>query len=652
MAKTRGTDGSLLSSLPWTLVALGVAAVPHLPYLPPWVSAVAIGCAAWRFLIEKRRSLLPPTLARGVFAIACFLGILFTFETISGVGPGTALLAVMAALKLLETRERRDQFVLLFIAIFLVMASMLREQYLWSLPYMLVSLVVTLSAWLRMSAPATQPPRASVLAAARFLAYAAPFAVALWIFFPRIASPFWAVPIDTSSGMTGLSDTMSPGDITSLSQSDAVAFRVRFDEITPLPRDRYWRALVLDRFNGRSWSGRTEPMPDFRYRERVEYFGDAIDYQVILEPMRTQWLMSLDVAESWQLKGASMSRWSQALAFNRPIDQRLAYNVRSYPDYRIERETGPYRASWYLEMPDDRNPRAVAFARELRAAVDSDEAYIDAVLGRFNQEDFYYTLEPPALGANPVDSFLFDTRQGFCEHYASAFAVLMRAAGIPARIVVGYQGGETNPLGDYMIVRQADAHAWTEVWLDGVGWRRFDPTAAVAPERIEDGRSASIFAGAGEAWGLSAPSRIAYQLGLTLDALNARWNEFVLGYGAENQERFMRWLGIGNPDWRNLLLLVVGLVVTLTAVIHLLLIARFRPPRRDEARRLYARFVRKTRLESTRGETPLEFLERLGSPAEARSITALYLDSRYGGGGEEALAALKAAVRRYRHRPA
>ncbi|MDH3759018.1 MAG: transglutaminase domain-containing protein, partial [Gammaproteobacteria bacterium] len=271
----------------------------------------------------------------------------------------------------------------------------------------------------------------------------------------------------------------------------------------------------------------------------------------------------------------------------------------------------------------------------MRAAATSDEVFVRAVLKKFNEEEYHYTLEPPPLGSHPVDRFLFETRRGFCEHYASAFAVMMRAAGIPARIVVGYQGGELNPVGDYMIVRQADAHAWTEVWLPGSGWRRVDPTAAVAPERVDAGRTGAMFDGTAAAWGLGAPSRLLHNLVLTWDAANAKWNEWVLGYGPENQERFMNWLGMDDPDWRQMILTLVALVTGLTMLISLALMLRYRPPSRDKAAILYDRFVRKSGLKPATGETPRGFAVRAqrDSPLPAdsvRSITDTYLDVRYG----------------------
>ena len=634
MARARGTDGSLLASLPWTLLALAFALLPHVPYLPAWITAALLACAIWRYSIEVRRKPVPPALLRASLALACFLGVLYTYSTISGVGPGSALLAIMAALKLLETRQRRDQFVLLFIAIFLVMSSLLREQYLWSLPYLVVGVILIMTAWLRTAADDLEPLRRSLGTSSRLILYAAPLALAMWIFFPRIATPFWAVPIDTGTAVSGLSDTISPGDISALSKSDAVAFRVKFDGVVPDPRDRYWRGLVLHRFDGRTWSGISEPRISSGALKNIQTAGEAVQYEVTLEPTRQHWIFALDIPYHWDLESTFLGPQHQ-LARVQPIDQRIAYKAVSYPDYRIDLELHPYRRGWYLEFPESRNPRTAELASSMRAAATSDEAFVRAVLKKFNEEEYHYTLEPPPLGSHPVDRFLFETRRGFCEHYASAFAVMMRAAGIPARIVVGYQGGELNPVGDYMIVRQADAHAWTEVWLPGSGWRRVDPTAAVAPERVDAGRTGAMFDGTAAAWGLSAPSRLLHNLMLTWDAANAKWNEWVLGYGPENQERFMNWLGMDDPDWRQMILTLVALVTGLTMLISLALMLRYRPPSRDKAAILYDRFVRKSGLKPATGETPRGFAVRAqrDSPLPAdsvRSITDTYLDVRYG----------------------
>ncbi len=647
MTKARGTDGSLLSSLPLTLAALALALLPHVQFLPLWITGAFIACSAYRIIIEQRRGSLPPTWLRGIVALLCFLGVLFTYDTISGVGPGTALLAVMASLKLLETGKRRDQFVLLFIAIFLVMASLLREQYLWSMPYLLFALAVIMTAWLRMAAEPSEPLMQSARTGGRLMLYAVPLALAMWFFFPRISSPFWAVPIDTSAGISGLSSSMSPGDISSLSLSDAVAFRARFFDDVPEPRERYWRALVLPRFNGRTWDT-VDPVMDTGAVERIEVDGPFTRYEITMEPTRQHWVPALEMPRAWNLPRTFMTR-QQTLSNIHPIDQRVAFEVTSYTNYLSGTDTSAFFRGWYLDLPDGRNPASVRFAKDLRARSVSDVAYIDSVLSMFNRDEYIYTLQPPALGRNPVDEFLFETRRGFCEHYASAFSVLMRAAGIPARVVLGYQGGEVNPIGGRLIVRQSDAHAWAEVWLAGRGWTRVDPTAAVAPERIERGLTGYLFDGFGAQWGIDAPSEFMHRLRLTWDALNANWNDWVLGFGPEKQRDFLEALGFENPTWRKMLLALITLVVTLTVLISLLLHLRTRPPPRDRAAILYDRFVRKTGIAAATGETPIAFAERArrASTLDAGSIDAVttsYLDARYGTGGDTAMKQLERSV--------
>jgi transglutaminase-like putative cysteine protease len=647
MVKARGTDGSLLASLPWTLGALLISIVPHVPFLPVWITAAFLGCAGWRYAIERRRRMLPPSWARAALALGCFLGVFATYSSISGVGPGSALLAIMAAMKLLETRKRRDQFVLLFLSIFLVMSSLLREQYIWSLPYMLFSILVIMTAWLRMSAGESHSARASFMTGGRLLLYAAPLAVVMWVFFPRIATPFWAVPVDTSRATTGLSDTMSPGDISSLSLSNEVAFRVAFDGEIPEPRDRYWRGLVLTSFNGRTWSGR-EPMISRSARDQIETRGERVDYEVTLEPTRQQWVFALDMPTAWSLTQTNMGPQQQLFRIT-PIDQRIAYTVTSYTDYRVGTELSRLYRNWYSELPAGSNPRTVALARDMREAAGSDRNFVESVLQMLNRDEFYYTLEPPPLGSNPVDRFLFDTRRGFCEHYASAFSVMMRSVGIPTRIVLGYQGGEVNPLGGHLIVRQSDAHAWTEIWLDGIGWQRVDPTAAVAPERIDIGASDAAFEGIGESWGFSAPSRWMHQATMAWDAINAKWNAWILGYGPETQDSFMQWLGMHEPTWRKMMLTLVTLVIALVMTVSLVMMWRYQPPRKDEASLLYRRFVKKTGLEPEIGETARVFAIRAREQgkvpaASIEVVTEAYMDARYGTADDAAAERLRAAV--------
>ena len=647
MAKPRGTDGSLLASLPWTLAALALAIAPHVQYLPVWITVAFIACAAWRYGIEQRRRLLPSTWFRALLALSCFLGVLFTYSSVSGVGPGSALLAIMAALKLLETRKRRDQFVLLFISIFLVMSSLLREQYLWSLPYLMIAVLLIMTAWLRMSATRTETAARSFRTSGRLIMYALPLALAMWVFFPRIATPFWAVPIDTSSGTSGLSEIMSPGDISLLSLSDEVAFRVKFEGTIPEAKDRYWRGLILHSFNGRSWQGR-EHATDRSARDRIIVSGDPVRYTVTMEPTRQHWVFALDIPYTWSLERTTMGSQHQ-LARIHPIDQRIVYDAVSYTEYQSDIEKADIFPQRSLHLPEGSNPRTQELATDMYAAAGSKSAFVEAVLQKFHQEDYYYTLEPPVLGNNAVDAFLFDTQQGFCEHYASAFAVMMRSVGIPARIVLGYQGGEINPMSEQLIVRQSDAHAWTEVWIEDHGWYRVDPTAAVAPERIDAGMSGSMFNGAGAAWGLLAPSAFLHNLGLSWDAINAKWNDLVLGYGPENQSKLMQWLGMQEPDWRKMMLTMLALVIGLVILISLLLAWRYRAPRPDRAAILYQTFVKKSGLPLSVGESPASFATRARFESEMDdeaidAVTTEYLSARYGAPDSQSLQRLQHRV--------
>ncbi len=655
MAKRTGTDGSLLASLPWTLAALVFSLAPHVQYLPIWITTAFLACAIWRFEIERRRRALPRPWLRVVLALICFLGVLVSYNNeISGVGPGSALLAVMAALKLLETRERRDQFVHLFISIFLIMASLLREQYVWSLPYLIVAVVLTMTAWLRMSL-ASDGDQSSVAESFktgnRLILYATPLMLAMWILFPRISTPFWAIPVDTSTGVSGLSDEMSPGNISQLSLSNEVAFRVKFEGPVPEPRDQYWRGLVLHQFNGRTWRGR-EPSPDPNALQNLLVSGEPVRYQVTMEPTRQQWVFALDIPFEWSRNEVFMGSQHQ-LAKNQPIDQRMAYEATSYIDYQINPELTAYARSWYMGLPSNGNSRTRELAQSMRQAAGDDVSYIEAVLAKFHNEEYFYTLEPPALGSNPVDRFMFDTRQGFCEHYASAFAVMMRAAGIPSRIVLGYQGGEMNPLGGYLIVRQSDAHAWTEIWLPNRGWHRVDPTAAVAPERIEAGIAGAIRSGIGASWGLASPIAWLHSMGLTWDALNAKWNDWILGYGPDQQESFLEWLGMEEPDWRKMMLTLTFLVAAIVGIISLILMMRYRPPPKDRAVILYKKFTQKVGLTPKIGETPQAYVVRLSEEREdladdAAQLTEQYLMARYAPSNPAAIQELQTAVNAFR----
>ena len=541
-----------------TCGALALALAPHVGHFPPWVSAAVAGAIAWRLAAEHRGWGLPPRVLKLAAALAATLAILAGYRTFNGLDAGTALLAIMAALKLAETRLPRDHAVLVFIGYFLCLATLLYQQSFGRLAYSLLVVWLLTAALARVHRPAdANTPVRPFHLAARTLALGLPLAVVLFLFVPRIEGRFWAVPARAAAHATGISDSMSPGDVAQLSQSDEPAFRVWFEGALPAPETRYFRMLVLEEFDGRGWH-RQSTFADFQPPELVTS-GAEFAYRIALEPTEREWLPGLDTVTSWPAEMAARGRATQLVYFDRtilerrPVTARLSYSLHSFPGASVMPTLLPRDLRRRdLALPPGRSPRTVALAGELRAASASDTALIGRVLDRFRQAPFAYTLEPPLLGAEPVDEFLFGTREGFCEHYASAFAVLMRAAGIPARVVVGYQGGEVNAYGGYLLVRQSHAHAWNEVWLEGQGWVRVDPTAAVAPERVSSGSLSP-----GERNQAAAPW---YEpdygwlrtLGSAWDAARTAWYEGIVSFNTERQARLLAALGLGSAGWAGL----------------------------------------------------------------------------------------------------
>jgi transglutaminase-like putative cysteine protease len=388
------------------------------------------------------------------------------------------------------------------------------------------------------------------------LGQALPLALALWLLFPRFAGPLWHIPNDGHVAGSGLGDTMSPGDIDQLALSDEVAFRVHFSGATPPPRERYWRGPVMHDFNGRTWTrSYSAPLgaPTFVPQ------GPAYDYTVSLEPNQRRWLFALDWPSHWALADAGLTR-DYTLMQRDPVSRPIDLTATSHTRVRWTAPLSNAMRASDTRIPPDRNPRTVQLAQSLRREHPDDAEYVRAVLAMFTQQPFYYTLTPPKLADDSVDAFLFDSRRGFCEHYASAFAILMRAAGIPAHVVTGYQGGTFNRFADYWIVQQSDAHAWDEVWIEGSGWLRVDPTSAIAPERVEVAAGDALdVAGAGaSAWQLRFPWLADARL--QLDALKQVWRERILFFDQSSQRQLLEALNIPEPDGQKLVLLLAAVL--------------------------------------------------------------------------------------------
>lgn len=628
------------SQILWLIFAVMVAGAPHALYVHLWVPGIALSLITWRMVAAINRWKLPGLAIRVPLTLIGFMAVFFTYRKISGLDAGSSLLLVMTSLKLLETRGHRDRAVVVFICYFLLFAAFLREQPIWSAIYLLAGVLVTTAALLQTSRSTGVVAVTRAMAMSlRLVVQAVPLMILMFFLFPRIPGPFWALPAAGASASSGLANKLTPGDITELALSDKVAFRVRFDGAPPAPSELYWRGPVMNRFDGRTWAIQRQG-----YRPLLENLviksGAAFDYEVTVEPHGRTWLMALETPVEWTAPQARLTPSFQ-LVNPAPVHQRMSYRGRSYAGGTLP-DTGDEQALAAAKvLPAESNLKSKDLAQRIRAETSGDRDYLMRVLDHFTTEEFFYTLSPTVLGTNPVDEFLFETRQGFCGHYASAFTLLARAAGIPARVVTGYQGAEFNPLGNYWIVRQSDAHAWTEVWLDD-RWVRYDPTAAVAPERIELGFDESMDGSSGAAGNLLRTNSFISRLALSWDALNTGWNRWVLSFGPKSQETMMSLVGIDKPSVQYLTV-ALGISTTIFLVILGLLQRRSQKPRVDRLQRCYEKLCMRTgRAARCRipSEGPQEYAEaicelRPDLATEVERLFATYVQLRYDGCDDE-----------------
>jgi transglutaminase-like putative cysteine protease len=622
----------------WLLFALSLVLFPHMAHLPGWASGVLAALLAWRGCLTWFQWRPASRLLLGLLAVGCLAGVLLHFRTLFGRDAGVTFLVLLLGVKLMEMRARRDIFVVIFLSFFVVLTNFFYSQTIVVAATMLAAvwaLFVVLISVQHGAVDARLQDKGRL--AGMLMLQAVPIALLLFFFFPRIQGPLWGLPSDAHSGTTGLSNSMSPGSLASLSMSDAVAFRARFEGAIPAPEQRYWRGPVLSRFDGRTWT----PLP----RERLSDAHLAIDpntrfdYEVTLEPHEERWLFALEAPggltvlepESMRLSGEML------LLARQPVRHRIRYEMRSFPSYRLDADRDPATLTDWLELPRNAGARARAWAASLRAAQGENAGARDlafAVLRHIRRESFVYTLSPPTLSGDPIDQFFFDVRAGFCEHYAGSFVFLMRAMGVPARVVTGYQGGEMNPVDGYMVVRQADAHAWAEIFVAGQGWQRVDPTGAVSPERVQGGISQALprplgLPGLGPT--IDAPDWIK-RLRFRWDAVQNGWNQWVLSYNTQRQRALLGELGMENLSWERISLMLFGVVAACLAALSAA--AAWSQQRIDPVRRLYWRACDRLAAQGvTRAdyEGPREFAERVarelpGAPAQAFArITELFV---------------------------
>jgi protein-glutamine gamma-glutamyltransferase len=616
----------------WVVGGFVLAVAPHLSDVSPWLTMLAAATVIARLTIAIRQWRLPHKWMRSGAAFAAMLGVLATYRTLNGLEAGTAFLIVMGAMKLLETQSKRDLTIVVFVSYFLLFAGFLYDQQLILLPYMLITTWALTATLMRIHQSAPLTALEAISSTGKMFLQALPLAALLFLLFPRLPGQFWAVP-GRETGMTGIDDEVSPGDVSELSVSGAIAFRAKFAaENVPPRRELYWRGPVLHAFDGRTWRRPQYPYVD---RPLVQTSSDYA-YRIVLQPHNRYWVFALDAPTRWP--GGTRRTFDYQLLSNRRVSTLSSYDLESSTRYRTEGPLPRALRQADLHLPPNRNPRSIQLAQQMRATVDTDEQFVAAVLSMFREQEYFYTLEPPRLESNSVDDFLFNTRRGFCEHFASAFTMMARAAGIPARVVAGYQGGELNPINGYLLVRQSDAHAWSEVWYDDRGWVRVDPTAAVAPERVERGIDAAISDEESVPGRVFVRSTFLSQMRNAWDAVNTYWNDNIVEFGQDQQRSLLSRLGIQDPDWQELGIGLVATLIAFFASVSLYLAIRYRPPRRDPLVETYEQLCRRLarqNLGRAAHEGPSDYLVRVATArpdlaGQLNEFRSVYLSLRYG----------------------
>ena len=554
----------------WVLIAQVVVVLPHAAHLPLWLigfAAVSIAAQLPHIKAKFKKLSHLKRIYQSMQMLGFLLGLLglwLTYNTAFGLDMGVAFLVLCLVSKLWELYKRRDAYVVLNLSLFVLAALFLMDQGLLTTLEVIVGAIIVLLAFIALNDDSNASGDGRLRTLGVLGVGALPLLVVLFLFFPRLP-PLWSVQLSGQQATTGVSDSMSPGDFANLGQSTELAFRVEFADERPPQQQLYWRGLVFSDFDGVTWrpahqrdqwSSRLQAPAWIQHAFATvpdESRAAPVNYKVILEPTQQNWLFGLDYPFSEQPDINTTSEFT--LSKDQPVTQQLRYDVLQFAQMRIDPVLTEASRRENLALPNEGNPQARALAKQLFEQSGSDPVrYIAAIEQWINRTDFRYTLSPPRLNTNRIDEFLFETKAGFCEHYSSSFTFMLRAAGIPARVVAGYQGGEPSRNGNVWEVRQMDAHAWTEVWLEGQGWVRVDPTAFVAPERVEQGMNTMTEQQGAAIFGNGASAQISYQqyqmlqtLRRLSDQASYYWQKDVVGYNQDKQaDSLLKWFNISS----------------------------------------------------------------------------------------------------------
>ncbi|GAA0310369.1 transglutaminaseTgpA domain-containing protein [Psychrobacter aestuarii] len=589
-ARSRWQRVLALPAYHWLLIAEVIVIAPHAAHLPLWLIGFALISIAAQLPAIKRAVRRYGPLKRWYQGVQMFgfllglLGLWLTYQTAFGLDMGVAFLVLCLVSKLWELYQRRDAYVVLNLSLFVVAALFLMNQGLLTTIQAVAGVLTVLFAFIALNDDGNAIGDGRLRSLGILTLAALPLLVVLFLFFPRLP-PLWSVNLSGQQAKTGVSDSMSPGDFANLSQSTELAFRAEFTGERPAQNQLYWRGLVFNDFDGVTWrphpndtmwrSGESAPLwlqqavgsvPEAEQRSLEQY-------RIILEPTQQNWLFALDYPLPSDGSAALTSNFT--LRNREPVTQQRRYDVLRAQSMRIDTELSERDERINVTLPSSGNPQAHALAKRLFAEAGSDPVrYVQALERIIYQGNFRYTLSPPPLGDNRIDDFLFNTQAGFCEHYASSFAFMMRAVGIPARVVAGYQGGRLSRGGGVWEVRQLDAHAWVEVWFAGQGWVRVDPTAFVAPERVESGMDAVTESQGAAMFGDGAGAQISYQQYQMLQALRRfsdqasyYWQKDIVGYDQDKQENaLLKWFNIRSMT-EQLLWLMGSVLIVATLIV-------------------------------------------------------------------------------------